>query len=143
MGQVYNIAGGTALRAAAIPTMIAANGIELGGKLLKLPLKGLSMLTNGVSKLFGSKKRWNVRMDKHTLTHGWTSFQRARKINLMAIKYTTVYPLALTADLIWELIKGGVNLGRFMAGKMPLQRAYGHNRHHFELTRGINFGIKT
>ena len=89
----WHLAGGTLVRTLAVPTMIAANALELTGKVAKLGLKGLSMIVNGGLKLFRSKKRWRIRVDRHTLSKGWTSLNRARKLNLYAFKHTFVLGL--------------------------------------------------
>ncbi|MCR5452790.1 MAG: hypothetical protein K6F00_09205 [Lachnospiraceae bacterium] len=103
----YNFLGGTALRTLAVPTMLAGNALELVGKTAKLGLKGLSMVTNGVFKLFRSKKRWDIKVNKHTLTHGWTSLNSARKFNSNVIRYSIGIPLLTVGNVFRSIYRFG------------------------------------
>lgn len=105
VAQLYHFAGGTAFRLAAIPTMIAANALEFVGKTAKLGMKGLAEAVNLGPKLFGKKWRWNIKFNRQTLSGGWTSLSRARKMHLMAFKYIGMAPLVYTADLLKEAVQ--------------------------------------
>ncbi|MBR4513840.1 MAG: hypothetical protein IKO61_03010 [Lachnospiraceae bacterium] len=101
----YHLAGGTALRTLAVPTMIAANAIEFVGKTAKVAMKGLSMVTNGIFRLFRSQKRWNIKVNKHTMTHGWTSLSDARLINLNTLFFLLGTPILTVKDSVHSLCR--------------------------------------
>ena len=101
----YHLAGGTALRALAVPTMIAANALEFAGKTAKVAMKGLSMVTNGIFRLFRSQKRWNIKVNKHTMTHGWMNLEAARFFNLNALVFLVGTPIYAVKDTIHSLCR--------------------------------------
>ena len=92
----YNELGAFVDRGLGAATMIAANTLELGGKIIKAPLKILSCLFNGTSKLFGSKKRWKM---KYSLRDNWKSLDDGRKIFRRYLKGACVVPTAILETL--------------------------------------------
>ncbi len=79
-------------RGLGLGTMVAANSLELAGKVVKAPLKMLSGIFNWGSKKLGSKKRW--RMD-YSLKTGWKSLDDGRKIFRRYLKGACVLPAAV------------------------------------------------
>ena len=78
LGILYEGIGGLVDRSLGFATMMAANTLELAGKIIKAPLKIMSMGVNLFSKyVCGSKKRW--RMD-YSFTKGWKDIEDGRKI---------------------------------------------------------------
>ncbi len=93
----YNNVGGFIDRTLGGATMIAANTLELGGKVaIKAPLKILSYLFNGASWLIGSKKRWRM---KFSLRDNWKSVDDGRKIFRRYLKGACVIPTAILETL--------------------------------------------
>lgn len=107
----YHVTLGTAFRALAVPTMIAANALEVVGKASKIALKGIAETVNLGFKLFRSKKRWRIKVNKHTLTHGWTGLNEARRTNLKAFKMLFVAPI------IMPIKSCAHSLGRFIRNR--------------------------
>lgn len=93
---VYNGIGGTIDRTIGAATMLAANTLELGGKVVKAPLKLLSMMFNGFSSLFGSKARWRM---KYSLGEGWKGIDDGRKIFRRYLKGACLLPAFVTESL--------------------------------------------
>ncbi len=78
-------------------TMLAANTVNLAGKVIKAPIKLLSMMFNGASRLVGSKKRWKV---KYNLTKGWKGMVDGRKIYRKYFRGACAIPAAVIETLV-------------------------------------------
>ena len=77
IGIALHTVGGLIDRTLGLGTMIAANALELGGKILKLPIWGLSKLFNKVTGREGTRKAWRVDYD---LGKNWKSVDDGRVI---------------------------------------------------------------
>ena len=73
---LYNVAGGLIDRTLGLATAVAANTVNLASKAVKMPLKLMSGMFNGLSKMVGSKKRWRVNVG---LTEGWQGIEKGRR----------------------------------------------------------------
>ncbi len=93
---VYNGIGGTIDRTIGAATMLAANTLELGGKVVKAPLKLLSMMFNGASSALGFRARWRM---KYSLGEGWKGIDDGRKIFRRYLKGACLLPAFVTESL--------------------------------------------
>ncbi|MBP5194803.1 MAG: hypothetical protein J6Z42_02270, partial [Lachnospiraceae bacterium] len=92
--MAYEGIGGLVDRGIGLATMIAANSLTFAGKIVKTPLKILSVIFNGASKyVFKSKKRWKV---DYSLTEGWKNVDDGRRIFRKYLKGALVLPAAVT-----------------------------------------------
>ena len=96
VGAFYNQVGAFVDRSLGTAAMIAANTLELGGKIIKAPLKILSMVVNGINKGLGFKKRWKM---KFSLRENWKSIDDGRKIFRRYLKGACVIPTAILETL--------------------------------------------
>ncbi|MBP5606956.1 MAG: hypothetical protein J6X66_01630 [Lachnospiraceae bacterium] len=97
LGMAYEGIGGLVDRTIGLATAGVANVVNLTGKVIKLPLKGLSMLFNTVSKnVFMSKKRWRMDYDPRK---GWKGIDDGRKIFRKYLKGACVLPAAVIETL--------------------------------------------
>jgi hypothetical protein len=95
--QAYHAVGGLVDRGLGLGTMIAANSLELAGKVVKAPIKLLSACFNGISKhIFGSKKRWKV---EYSLKKGWKGLDEGRRIFRRYLKGACILPAAVIETL--------------------------------------------
>ncbi len=78
-------------------TMMAANTVNVAGKVIKAPIKLLSMMFNGASRLVGSKKRWKV---KYNLMKGWKGLEDGRKIYRKYFRGACAIPAAVIETLV-------------------------------------------
>ena len=92
IGMGWSFAGGLIDRGLGLATMLAANTLELAGKVIKAPLKLMSGAFNKLSAAFGQKKRW--RMD-YSLTSGWKSIDDGRRIFRRYLKGACILPAAV------------------------------------------------
>lgn len=103
--KLYEFAGGTAFRAAAIPAFVAGNALELAGKVAKLGMKALSGIVNLPFMLAGSERRWHIPMSTETMKRGWTSINDARRFNVKVIKWG-FGTVALPLEAVFEGFRG-------------------------------------
>ena len=97
IGMAYEATGGLLDRSIGFATMIAANGLNFAGKIVKAPLKIMSGIFNGASKyVFKSKKRWKV---DYSLREGWKNVDDGRRIFRKYLKGALVLPAAVTETI--------------------------------------------
>ncbi len=89
---LYNVAGGLIDRTLGLATAVAANTVNLASKAVKMPLKLMSGMFNGLSKMVGSKKRWRVNVG---LTEGWQGIEKGRRTFRRYLKGACVLPAAV------------------------------------------------
>ncbi len=95
--QAYNFLGGSIDRGLGLATMLAANAVELSGKVVKAPIKVLSSIFNFGSKYIArSNKRWKV---KYSLGTGWKNLDDGRKIFRRYLKGACVLPVGVVEAL--------------------------------------------
>ncbi|MCR5598374.1 MAG: hypothetical protein K6G19_09365, partial [Lachnospiraceae bacterium] len=94
---VYNGVGGVIDRTIGIGAMIASNTLILGGKIVKLPLKLLSMAFNKISKKCKSKKRWTV---DYSITKGWAGLSESRQIFRDCAKGLVALPVGVYDSIV-------------------------------------------
>ena len=94
--MAYNAIGGLIDRGLGLATAVVANTISLTGKTVKLPLKAISCIFNGISSLKGSKKRWDVSIDPRK---DWKSIDDGRKIFRRYLKGACLLPMAVIETL--------------------------------------------
>ena len=104
LGMAYNGIGGLFDRTLGAATMLAANTLELAGKVIKLPFKICSGIFNLGSWALGRKARW--RMD-YSLTKGWKSLDDGRKIFRRYLKGACIIPAAVIETVIRGLGTAG------------------------------------
>ena len=104
LGMAYNGIGGLFDRTIGAATMLAANTLELAGKVIKLPFKICSGIFNLGSWALGRKARW--RMD-YSLTKGWKSLDDGRKIFRRYLKGACIIPTAVIETVIRGLGTAG------------------------------------
>lgn len=89
---LYNVAGGLIDRTLGLATAVAANTVNLASKAVKMPLKLMSGMFNGLSKMVGSKKRWRVNVG---LTEGWQGIEKGRRTFRRYLKGACALPAAV------------------------------------------------
>lgn len=98
-GAALAAGGGLIDRGLGLATMIAANSLELSGKVIKAPFKLLSSVFNLGARVVGSRKRWRMR---YSLTKGWKSIDDGRQIFRRYLKGAFILPAA-----VWETVTRG------------------------------------
>ena len=97
--MLYEGVGGLIDRGLGLATMLAANTLKLGGKIIKAPLKLLSMGFNYASKnWFHSNKRWRM---QYSLTKGWKGLDHGRVLFRRYFKGALV-PLAAVGETLFR-----------------------------------------
>jgi len=112
-----------------------------------MPLRALTGITNGVLKLFGSKKRWEVGTSlKKDWSKDWTSYEDARHVVRTVVKRVVAIPTGWLLAPIWGLMTNGSakegyrEYGRMFKhmgseikdGFMTLLKELGHYRKNYE-----------
>ena len=105
----YHITGGLIDRTIGAATMLAANALTFVGKVVKTPLKIISLGVNFALMPF-TKKRWNV---DYSLTKGWSDVDAGRRIFRDCAKGLAAIPTAMAESVV----RGFPYLFRMMAGK--------------------------
>ena len=97
--MLYEGVGGLIDRGLGLATMLAANTLKLGGKIIKAPLKLLSMGFNYASKnWFHSNKRWRM---QYSLTKGWKGLDHGRVLFRRYFKGALI-PLAAVGETLFR-----------------------------------------
>ncbi len=134
-------------RLPAIPVMIGVNALRFACKVAKMPLRALSGITNGVLKLFGSKRRWEIGSSlKKDWSKDWTSYADARHVVRTFVKRAIAMPTGwllapvhalVTQQSVSESYKQYVDMFKHTGseikdGFMTLINELGHYRKNYE-----------